>query len=274
MISWISSFPKSGNTWARMLVKAYVSNLTQPINIKEHVLGTGDATALDYQAATSVPLGRINNKHTWPLLRGAALINMINRHDERPLFVKSHFANVDVNDIPMIPNEITKNALYLVRDPRDVAASYSNHVSKSVDEVIEAMGTDGVALPSGGQVPQYTCSWSTNVKSWALTPKPYSILIVKYEELLENPSKELENIIDHFFPEEIIDTNRVYNAVRQTAFKKLKNQEINNGGYRDGTGNFFNRGQSGYWKEILTTDQVNKINNDHGEVMEELGYNA
>ncbi len=38
------------------------------------------------------------------------------------------------------------------------------------------------------------------------------------------------------------------------------------------SGRFFRQGKAGRWREVLNWDQVRRIVDDHGEVMQQLGY--
>jgi hypothetical protein len=41
--------------------------------------------------------------------------------------------------MPLVTPAVTAGAIYIVRDPRDVAVSYSRHLGRPLDETIELM---------------------------------------------------------------------------------------------------------------------------------------
>ena len=49
--------------------------------------------------------------------------------DNKIKFIKTHNALCNINNYPFTDKENTLGVIYLVRDPRDVLVSYSNHIS-------------------------------------------------------------------------------------------------------------------------------------------------
>ena len=52
------------------------------------------------------------------------------------VFVKTHNASLTVHGIPLCSPEVTEGAIYIVRDPRDVAISYSKYTGQNLDQII------------------------------------------------------------------------------------------------------------------------------------------
>ena len=61
--------------------------------------------------------------------------------------MKTHNANVALFDVRLIPPEISAGAVYIVRNPLDVAISLAHFNSDSIDDAIAMMGTSGYASP-------------------------------------------------------------------------------------------------------------------------------
>ena len=101
MISWIASYPKSGNTWVRLFLEAFLLDQIQELDPNNTFVSQGDSGALDYQAATTIVIDRITEQESWmwAMLRPAALINLVNRQKKRPILVKTHWANIKIDDI-------------------------------------------------------------------------------------------------------------------------------------------------------------------------------
>jgi hypothetical protein len=66
----------------------------------------------------------------------------------------------------------------------------------------------------------------------------------------------------------------VEKAIRFSSFEELKKQEKEKG-FREKSPNttcFFRKGQIGSWKEVLSDQQIEKIIDDHRQVMVRFGY--
>lgn len=274
-IHWLASYPKSGNTWLRALLYAYKFRTPFTIEqIKGHVMG--DQLPQAWFAVSPVPWGYLNNDERL-MLRYPALMQTAFMSLHRPVIVKTHCANVRVNSVELIPEELTGRSVYLVRDPRDVAISYSHHMGIDIDKAIEQMGSDGCALDQGEEqggrlgIMQIPGSWSLNVKSWVDDGK-FERVIARYEDLLSDPVSQFVGIYRAIYDEEP-DIEVVKQAVELCRFDRLKESESADG-FSEATkhGVFFRSGKSGQWQDILTPEQVTRIEEDHGEWMQNMGY--
>ena len=66
----------------------------------------------------------------------------------RPVFVKTHNANARDHGFPIINMAASAGAVYIVRNPLDVAISFAAFSATTIDEVIGSMGTPGSARAS------------------------------------------------------------------------------------------------------------------------------
>jgi hypothetical protein len=68
---------------------------------------------------------------------------------------------------------------------------------------------------------------------------------------------------------------RLKKAIAFSDFNELKKQEQEKG-FKErsphSSGSFFRKGGSGQWKEALSSEQISRILQDHGEMMKRLGY--
>ena len=55
------------------------------------------------------------------------------------IFVKTHCAVMEDHGVPTVTFEATAGAIYVVRNPMDVAISYSHHLGTSLDATIHYM---------------------------------------------------------------------------------------------------------------------------------------
>jgi len=271
---WLASYPKSGNTWTR----AFLSNLAailagESAELDVNSIGRFSAGE-NFTALYEVQLGyKPTDKHRKEI---AAL-----RHDVQKwiadeydglVFVKTHNGLVLDHGRSIINFEVTSGAIYIVRNPLDVAISLSHHLGITIDEAIATMGTRDVTTPvDDKQVYEIWGSWSQNVKSW--THKPHhAIYVMRFEDMLSDPQKNFGSLARHL----LLDAtpSQLDLAIERSSFAKLRDQEEKTGFQEksDKAARFFREGRSGQWKEILTTKQVDRIVMDHREQMERFGY--
>ncbi len=273
-ITWLASYPKSGNTWVRMFLACY-NNDGRPLNLNSvpREFTYTDNRSSDYHSISSYPIEHLGHTEI-ALMRGAVLVKLLSDTSIRPIFIKTHNAVVCLEDVNMIPRSITKNAVYIVRDPRDMVVSYSKYAEKSVDEIIEVV-SDKASIIHGtdtihSNIFQYIGSWSGHVKSWMNSS--FDTLVIRYERMHEDPEYVFKQILEHVGWD--VDEDRVRRTIDSVSFGKLRESEDENG-FRErppGVDKFFRNGKVGEWKDFLTKEQSDRIVADHGEVMKTLGY--
>ena len=172
----------------------------------------------------------------------------------------------------LVTPEVTAGAIYLVRDPRDVAVSYAHHLGLPLDAVIALMA-DPAAAAGGDErhVYQYLGTWSAHVQSWTPRPDPRR-LVLRYEDLLADPARGFGDVIRLLGQEPPADL--LARAVRFSGFDTLRAQEAAHGfGEAPRTlPAFFRAGRAGQWREAMTRAQADRIARDHGAVMARFGY--
>ena len=270
MITWLASYPKSGNTWLRMMLTAYKQN--GHLNINESAHSSSDSMTEYMQAAAfGVPLEKVGERGM-ALLRPAALYRQIVVAQFSPIFMKTHTVNGLIDGVVhTVPPLLTERAIYIIRDPRDVVMSLARHIGRPVEETVEAMGNPRYALFGDRVVPQFLSSWSNNVKTWTESKVSYERLVLGYEDMMADPKAEMRQVLD--FCKMEIDEDRLERAVEACSLDKLKAQEAEKGFVenREDRGEFFHRGGS-RWREELDPVIARQIEKDHGEVMKKFGY--
>ena len=187
-------------------------------------------------------------------------------------FIKTHQAIVIDRGHPTINFSVTSGAIYIVRNPLDVAISYAHHLSQSIESTIDFMNLKNAETSSTGkQVYELYGSWSQHVVSWTRKPHP-AIYVMRYEDMLGEPEKTFGALARHllFRPTE----GELANAIKRSSFEQLREQEEKDG-FRERPENaerFFREGRAGQWKEVLTPKQVKRIVDAHGEQMARFGY--
>ena len=134
-ITWIASYPKSGNTWIRaILYCAIIGELDINVlgkfipslaNIASELLGDKFKNPMEIRFKWLEAQKRVSESAA---SKGIASI------------LKTHNAAGDY-DVGIFPNyEYAANAIYIVRDPRDVAVSYSKHFNHSIKIAANKLG--------------------------------------------------------------------------------------------------------------------------------------
>jgi len=274
-IFWLSSYPKSGNTW----VRAFIANLchedSEPVDINR--LNTGDiASSRQWvESALNFDIHELTHDEIDRLRPQAYLC--LSQKMTQPLCVKIHDAYTLLPDgTPLVPAEASRGALCIVRNPLDVAVSFAHHCNCSIDLAIEHMGNPDYAFADGihksyPQLRQKLLTWSEHVNSW-LDADAIPCLWVKYEDMKFYSCETFTRIarflrLNH-------SPEAIQNALDNCDIKRLQAQEAE-APFRErrfDAPSFFRKGITGDWKTALSKGQVNKVIADHGEVMTRLGY--
>ncbi len=270
-IVWIASYPKSGNTWVRIFVANLLANRRAPIDIntaKQFCPSEGNPNW--YRPLSPKPLGELTDEEI------AALRPRVQAHVARTArrfaLLKTHNYLGIYKDHPLISMDATAGAIYIVRDPRDVAVSATNHFGLSLDETISAMSRKvHSGSPAEEHIYEVSEAWSVHVKSWTQLQHP-RLLVVRYEDLLARPRTSFGAIARALGLGD--DAGRIRRAIRFSSFKVVSAQERSKGFAErsEHADRFFRSGRAGVWRETLTPAQAATIEREHGEQMRRFGY--
>jgi Sulfotransferase domain len=274
-IVWLASFPKSGNTWTR----AFLHNLAKVLSLETdsqniNELGRFSAGEPAKERFTELLGHEPTNDNLEEIahIRHRVQEKLADEH-EGLVFIKTHNALVTDRGSTTINFAVTSGAIYIVRNPLDVAISYAHHIGRSIDQAIEQMGLEGAESRVGEkQVYEVLGSWSEHVASWTQKPHP-AIYVMRYEDMLADPKKTFGGLVDHLLIK--ARPRQIAKAIARSSFKNLQEQE-KEGGFRErpekASASFFREGRAGQWKDVLTKTQVDRIVKDHGAQMMRFGY--
>ncbi len=270
-IVWLASYPKSGNTWLRVFLANYIYNAEKPVPINLiHKASIGDSNSKTYRLVTKEILDPTNAKQCLRI-RPAVLKAITNNKADINL-VKTHCENGIAFGSVLIPPELTRSAVYIIRNPLDMIMSYASHFGNNMDDVIDGVARkDNALLGEGNTVYQYLGTWSNHVLGWSNARK-FPVLTLRYEDMLKDPHEAFDRVIHHIgLP---IDRDRLERAVQFSDFKLLQEQESKTSFVENSENQekFFRSGKSGQWATDLTDDQIARIIRDHGTVMKKYGY--
>lgn len=265
-IVWVTSYPKSGNTWVRFLLAHLLfENIESSADVDRFIPSIGGA-----------PRERI----VLP--------------EDKPVMLKTHWTLSAV--IPLF-NE-TLGFIYVVRNPLDVMLSFFNfemlrflrseqnpseqRIEDAREHYIDSfIGHRGNPLrgPGGGHT-----NWSENVRLWRAACERYPSVFIRYEDMLNDTEKEVRRVLQ-FFRCEVSD-QQLQQAIHMSSFESMKEQEemeINNRqlgffytknfeqAQRHGI-RFMHKGKSRNGFQYLSESQLVGFVEAFGPTLDELGY--
>ena len=270
-IIWIASYPKSGNTWTRAFLHNLFRNPKTPFDInKMDELSANEAAVGNFSVVDERPW------QSWtpadvsaarPIVHAA-----IARARPHTVFCKTHLAVMQVRDHPTINMDVTAGAVYLVRNPLDIAPSLRDHQGLAMPQIIQMMNTVNFETPTTeSMVGETWGNWSQNVESWTANPNP-ALHVMRYEDMLADPLACFVDLVRFLR----IDTTkqRIRKATEHSSFKVLRRLEERDGFWERTAAqqNFFRQGKAGSWRDELTDRQVQAIVDAHRPQMERFGY--
>ncbi len=227
---FVGSYPRSGSTWLRfMLLEILAGQASGFSNTNEMLPDVGKHEA----GATVLPgNGRLIKTH----------------EAFRPEY---------------------KKAIYLVRDPRDVALSEYAYqkalgfANDDFDSYIERFLSTGV---------NPFCSWIDHVNSWmnAAESRRGEILHVNFEQLKQDPVQQLSRIVDFLRMPEV--KVRIPAAIENNSLARMKEKEKATPQRASAKGRFIRSGSSGGWRATFTEGQAQLVQQHAGAVLARLGY--
>lgn len=273
-IIWLASYPKSGNTWFRIFLTNLV-HANAPANINDLDSAYIASARLPFDEATGLEASDLTFEEI-DRLRPLVYEQMA-KEAKQPEFHKVHDAFTYTSDgTSLIPQAPWSRAIYIIRNPLDVAVSFANHNSTDVAKVIRQMAKSTFKLAKNEtgcdvQLRQQLLSWREHVLSWT-DKSGLDLLTIRYEDLQLRAGETFAKAVR--FAGLSFDRAQILRAIRRSDFKNLKKQEDKNG-FREkppGCQSFFFRGKIGSWRDVLTSDQAKQIITDHGTVMARFGY--
>ena len=287
---WLASYPKSGNTWLRMLIANLSAKDGKPVDINELPASGGIASSrVTFDYLTLIDSGlltfdEIDNLRpsVYEELAHGAEDEKNDSAGNQPLvrFVKCHDAyTLTLTGEPLLGGARgADGTIVIVRDPRDVVPSLAVHNNSSIDDAITFMSNRdalfcGKVTRQFDQLRQRLPGWSGHIASW-LDQSDIPVHLVRYEDLKVDARAVLTRILA--FSQYSASAAEIDAAVRHADFSKLQAQEKERGfcetprPYTGGA--FFRRGEAGAWRSELTADQVARIERAHAPMMLRLGY--
>ena len=278
MIVWLASFPKSGNTWLRSIISSLIYSDDGIFNFELNKKIKQFPSRPFFQDLTQDYNNIHEIKKLWILAQDK--LNL----DNRLKFLKTHHINCTIDGYSFTNKKNTAATIYIVRDPRNLVNSISNHFSKNQTEAKEFLFRSNIlgasksnTLPS--EIATILGSWKDHYRFW--TKKNDNLLLIKYEDIVVNPKNELNKIIKFLikFMKVQINNTKEQNIINSTSFESLRKME-ESGNFTENVFDkisnkkikFFNQGPNNKWQDSLNDEIRLEIETKLNTEMKELGY--
>ena len=277
MIIWLASYPKSGNTWLRLFLKAYIQNNDKNFNINDNINDTFKVDIFpnikNFESMNIPCNGFQDIVQNW--IEVQKFINLKSKLN----FVKTHNAICTINNYKFTDKINTLGGVYIVRDPRDVAVSFAHHIGKSFEEIVDQMIDERFMICESNFMEKgfdstIISSWSNHLNSWKNFDNQ-KILVIKYEDLVNDTYNEFLKVLE--FLNKLynldINENKIKKSITLTNFNKLQSLEKSSGfNEKTKSKQFFRKGKIGSWKIELSKNLAKKLEKSFKNEMMSLGY--
>jgi len=288
VIIWLASYPKSGNTWLRIILHriliknnnlqdTWLSNLSKSVDTYPRIKHFHNLNSLlvkenDFQNRNEI----IKN---WN--KSQKKLNS----DKKLRLLKTHnmlcSINIDQHNHNFTDENNTLGVIHVVRDPRNVITSLKNHFFlQSYNEALKIITNENIwGGMRNGEIPHFISSWEHHFESWNLFPKNY--ILFKYEDILNNPKKQTKRLIEYLqkFIKIDLDEQIIDQIIKDTEFENLKSLE-KKGHFLEAAVNtktknkatFFNLGQKNDYRKLLDKEIQFEIEKKFKNTMKKLNY--
>ena len=253
-VNFITSFPKSGNTWMRFIINDLLFNnknqkLDNSIDINKRIPAINLADIID------------NNINLDPYLI------------DKKIFLKTHCSFDQMKIFPI------DKVIILIRNPLDVFVSLFNYYGYDEEQKNNLLNfyclNHTIPILKKFNYP----NWELHLESWINSGKDFCI--IEYSNLItdfENQIKKLCKFLDIK-----IDKNKIKFVKENTSFENLKELEIKerdkkikgfffNPSKPKKKNNFMNKGVVGNYKSYLNISQQNKIKSSFKKEFEKYNF--
>ena len=275
MIIWLASYPKSGNTWVRLLL--------------DHLILDTDKFNINNSYVTQFPL----RKHFLDLTSNINDLDELAKNckaaqqklnlDNKIKIFKTHNAlwTWNNNKYNFTDENCTLGVIHIVRDPRNVITSILKYYrKKNYKDALDFMKENKVLGGNNEEngLPTIIASWSNHYNSWKKFKK--NNLLIKYEDLLINPEKEFLKITDFLSSVGNFQFNKdkINKAVEYCNFENISKQEDiygflgNSKENKESKQKFFYLGPNNKWQNLLDDKIRINLENLFKNEMRELNY--
>ena len=276
----LASYPKSGNTWLRILLSNLLYPAEAPISINDIRVGgfACDRRELFDQLApwdaSDLNLAQVDTYI--PEVYREALLQR-----QQPVYLKTHdMARLNPQGEWIFPGDCVAAAIHIVRHPLDVLPSYAKHFGLSHAEALECMlapeqRSSKPLIRDKRRLPEQHGSWREHTASWQDPELPFPVYRARYEDLRRNPQQEFGRLLRAIglnFSEQELAT-----ALEYSSFQALQQQESHSGfkeRLRKSAAPFFRKGVIGSGRQEVEPELQQRLLETLATELTAWGYDS
>jgi aryl sulfotransferase len=272
----IASYPKSGNTWTRIVFERLRRGSDISIN---NLSGGfhGVAGRVVFDDIAPVNAADLRDEEVYEFLPG--VYRGLAAEAGENVFLKVH------NELRrtrrgewLYPPDCVAHVIYIVRHPYDVAVSYAHHSGANVKSTVRFMADETSVPRLRIHLPEalphlFFGAWSNHVSSW-LDGGAHRVTLARYEDIHADPVGQFLRLANAAGL--AVTKEDVFAAVEASRFDRMQAEEQEQG-FRERpetSSSFFRSGRPRSWEGLLDESLREQIVRDHGPTMERLGYTA
>ena len=274
MIIWCASYPKSGNTWIRAIITSLIYSEDGIFNFNL-LKKVGQFPRRDHFKELTDDFTDLNNLSKYWITAQ----EKINSDGKLRIF-KTHNGNYNFSKNNFTNKKNTLGVIYIVRDPRNIISSLSNHYQHDFKISTDFLLNEKSFLSN--KDPNYKTeeniitllgSWKNHYNSWKIAS---NLLLIRYEDLVLDVKSQVNRLSNFLKKFAYFHTNeiKINNIIETTSFELLKKKEQNEG-FEEAVNSkikFFNLGPKSNWKNIVDEKLIHKIEQSFEKEMKELNY--
>ncbi len=278
MIIWCASYPKSGNTWVRAIISSllYSKDGVFNFNLLKEISQFPRRTFFKDFTNDYCKLDKVSQY--W--IQAQEKINS----DGKLRIYKTHNGNFSISGNNFTNKINTQGVIYIVRDPRNLITSISNHYQINMEESVNFLTDEKRQLYSldpennfEWNMVNLLSSWKNHYNSWKISS---NLILIKYEDLLYDTKSQINRLSLFLkrFGEFESNDKKINNIIKTTAFEILKKKEEKEGfeeasdESKETNIKFFNLGPKNNWKDIVDKKLIYQIEKIFKKEMKELNY--
>ncbi|CAN1784372.1 Cytosolic sulfotransferase 16 [Linum perenne] len=173
-----------------------------------------------------------------------------------------------------LPDSIKNDCklVYITRDPKDTLVSHWHFFNKIFEHNQDPLKLERAAkIFCSGQIP-FGPYWDHVLEYWEATQRsPEKVMFIKYEDLCHDPKPHVRKLASFLgkpfggrpFRDDESDDEEVEKVIWRSSFDRLKDLDVNKNDSKSQVKNshFFRRGKVGDWRNHLTMEMVERIDN-------------
>ncbi len=271
----VASYPKSGNTWTRVVLEQLRRGPDMEFSINEMPTGFyGLPRRVLFNSIAPINSGDLFIEEFEDMFPN--ICRTLVAEDAYTHIMKVHdYARRTISGDWFYPPDAIHAVIYLVRHPFDVAVSFANHMGLGLPDTVKLMQDGEVISHHHDQLPlalpQHVGSWTSNIASWLDAPG-YRLTLARYEDMYTDPVSEFRRLAHAAgFTTTDAELERV---VGRAHFDRLREEEESSG-FRErprSSSSFFRAGTPRSWEGKLDEALRDRLIRDHSPMMERLGY--